>query len=120
MTLSERLISLPTFAILRCEGLFTVDTDGFDMQSGCVLLQFQVQGPVKPSEYWYQTQIPVQCPYSTTQWECLAVVWEVILLPLYLKGTKFVVRIITTRSNGYSTTTTQQENLRDELRALQN
>lgn len=45
-TLEEKLIS-PSVCTLPCEGYFTVDTDAWDKQIGCVVLYDEEEGPAK-------------------------------------------------------------------------
>ncbi len=45
-----------------------------------------------PIGYWSQTLIPAELNYSTTERECLEVVWAVLHLHPYLERTRVTVR----------------------------
>lgn len=83
---------LASIGIALPRSRFTVDTDALDKQIGCVLLQYQGEGPTKSIRYWSRALFPFKCTYDTKQHECLAVVWEALLLRAYLEKTKFVAR----------------------------
>lgn len=79
-------------ALTRRKGQYTVDTDASATQVGCVLLQEQPEGGLKPVGYWSRPLSQAEWNYSTTERECLAVVWALFLLRPYLLGTRFMVR----------------------------
>lgn len=90
--LKRRLISAPILSLPRREGEYTLDTDASAEQIGAVLLQSQPDGTPRPVGYWSRSLTPAERNYSTTERECLAVVWSVLLLRPYLEGTRFTVR----------------------------
>jgi len=91
--LRARLITPPILALPRSGLPMTVETDACDKQVGCVLLQDQPDGqPMKPLGYWSRSLNKAERNYNTTQRECLAVVWAVLMLRPYLYGTRFTLR----------------------------
>jgi len=78
--LKERLTSTPILALPRREGLFILDTDACAVQVGCTLLQHQPDKSILPVGYYSRALIPAEQNYSTTDRECLAVVWACFLL----------------------------------------
>ena len=79
-------------ALPRRDGQFVLDTDASDGQLGCCLLQKQPDGSLRPIGYWSKTLTPAEQNYSTSEKECLAVVWAVLKLRPYLEGHRFIVR----------------------------
>jgi len=73
--LKERLTSTPILALPRREGLFILDTDACAVQVGCTLLQQPPDKSILPVVYYSRGLIPAEQNYSTTDRECLAVVW---------------------------------------------
>lgn len=53
--IQKRLITPPVLALLRTNGKYTVDTDEFYRQIGCVLFQEQPDGTTKPVVYWLRS-----------------------------------------------------------------
>ena len=92
-TLKERLIEPPVLALPKLQGRYTIDTDACNTQVGCVLLQEQ-EGEKTPNPvgYWSRTLSPAEQNYTTTEQECLAVVWSVLMLRPYLEGQEFTIR----------------------------
>ena len=90
--LRERLLSPPVLALPRAEGALWLDTDASDGQLGCCLIQNQPDGKSLPLGYWSRTLNAAERNYSTTEKECLAIVWAVTHLRPYLEGTEFTVR----------------------------
>ena len=90
--LRERLLSPPVLALPRAEGALWLDTDASDGQLGCCLIQNQPDGKPLPLGYWSRTLNAAERNYSTTEKECLAIVWAVTHLRPYLEGTEFTVR----------------------------
>ncbi len=86
------LLNPPVLALPRREGYFTLDTDATETQLGSCLLQDQQTGDRMPVGYWSRSLTPAEKNYSTTEKECLAVVWSVLMLRPYLEGTRFTVR----------------------------
>ena len=77
--LRERLLSPPVLALPRAEGALWLDTDASDGQLGCCLIQNQPDGKSLPLGYWSRTLNAAERNYSTTEKECLAIVWAVTL-----------------------------------------
>lgn len=50
--LKEKLILPTILELLRFEGQFTLDTDAYDKQIGCVLVRKQPDSTYRPVEYW--------------------------------------------------------------------
>jgi hypothetical protein len=91
-TLRDRLLSPPVLALPRAKGQMWLDTDASDGQLGCFLLQLQPDGKPLPLGYWSRTLNSAEKNYSTTEKECLAIVWAVTHLRPYLEGIDFTVR----------------------------
>lgn len=90
--LKWRLTHTTILALPRRKGQYTVDTDASAGQLGCFLLQEQPQGGLKPVGFWSRGLTSAEKNYSTTERECLAVVWALFLLRPYLLGNRFIVR----------------------------
>jgi len=67
-------------------------TDACAVQVGCTLLQQQPDRSILPVGYYSRGLIPAEKNYSTTDRECLAVVWACFLLRPYLEGLEFLIR----------------------------
>jgi hypothetical protein len=91
-TLRERLLRPPVLALPRAEGTFTLDTDALQDQIGCCLLQARPDGATLPIGYWNRGLTSAERNYSTTEKECLAIVWAILQLRPYLEGKRFVDR----------------------------
>jgi hypothetical protein len=90
--LRDRLLSPPFLAIIRTEGRLCLDTDALDGKLGCCLLQDQPDGRPLLLGFWSRTLKSAERDYSTTDKECLGIVWAVTNLRPYLEGTEFTVR----------------------------
>jgi len=90
--LKRRLTNTLILALPRANGAYVVDTDASDYQVGCVLTQEQPDKTFKPIRYWSRPIKGAERNYSTTEKECLAVVWALFMLQPYVQGTRFVVR----------------------------
>jgi hypothetical protein len=84
--LRTRHLSPPILALPRIEAKLNLwlVTDASDGQLGCFLFQGQPEGPALPLGYWCRTLNPAEHNYSTTEKECLAIVWAVTHLRPYL------------------------------------
>jgi len=69
-----------------------VDVDACADQLGCTLLQEQTDGPRLPVGYWSRGLSPDEENYSTTERECLAVLWSVLNPRHFLDGHHFLTR----------------------------
>ena len=90
--LKKSLVTAPILALPREGYPYTLDTDASDRQLGCCLLQQQEDGTLHPIGYWSRTLTSAERNYSSTEKECLAIVWAVQHLRPYLEGTKFTIR----------------------------
>ena len=91
-TLRAKLLNPPILALPRKEGMFTLDTDASNEQIGCCLFQTQPDGANHPVGYWSRGLTRAEKNYSTTEKECLAIVWSILHLRPYLESRHFVVR----------------------------
>ena len=91
-TLKTNLVTAPILALPREGYRFTLDTDACDYQVGCVLLQEQPNGDKHPIGYWSRGLNSAEKNYSTTEKECLAIVWSILTLRPYLHGVQFTIR----------------------------
>ena len=69
-----------------------MDTDASNEQIGCCLFQTQPNGANHPVGYWSRGLTRAEKNYSTTEKECLAIVWSILHLRPYLQSRHFVVR----------------------------
>ena len=90
-SLREKLLQLPVLAFPKRDGKFILDTDASGDQIGCCLFQEQSDGS-HPIGYWSRSLNPAERNYSTTEKECLAIVWAILQLRPYLEGEKFLIR----------------------------
>jgi RNase H-like domain found in reverse transcriptase len=89
--LREKLLSPPILALPRSEGHYFLDTDASATQLGCCLRQIQPDGSTLPLGYWSHSLTPAEKNYSTTEKECLVIVWAVTHLRPYMERQKFTV-----------------------------
>jgi RNase H-like domain found in reverse transcriptase len=85
-------MSPPLLALPLPTGKLWLDTDVSYGQLGTFLLQENSDGQTLPLGFWSRTLNPAERNYSTTERECLAIVWAVTHLRTYLEGNKFTVR----------------------------
>jgi hypothetical protein len=90
--LRSNLLNPPILALPRAEGAMILDTDASDEQIGCCLFQEQPDGARHPIGYWSRGLTSAERNYSTTEKECLAIVWAILHLRPYLEGKKFLIR----------------------------
>jgi hypothetical protein len=91
-TLRDALLNPLILALPRIEGAFTLDTDASDHQLGGCLLQSQPDRSQRPVGYWSRGLTSAEKNYSTTEKECLAIVWAILHLRPYLEQQKFIIR----------------------------
>ena len=90
--LRDSMISPPVLALPTAGKPYVLDTDACDYQVGCVLLQEQDDGTNRPVGYWSRSLSKAEKNYSTTEKECLAIVWAALTLRPYLEGQRFTLR----------------------------
>ena len=90
--LKRNLVTAPILALPREGFAYTLDTDASEYQLGCCLLQEQQDGALHPIGYWSRSLTTAEKNYSSTEKECLAIVWAVQHLRPYLEGQKFTIR----------------------------
>jgi hypothetical protein len=88
----QNLLDPPILALPGAEGLFNLDTDASQNQIGCCLFQDQPDGSKHPVDYCSRGLTSAEKNYSTTEKECLAIVWEILQLRPYLECKRFVIR----------------------------
>ena len=92
-TLKSRLTNPPVLTLPRAGQSYILDTDACQTQVGCVLLQEQEDGSApKQIGYWSRTLSSAERNYTTTERECLAIVWSILMLRPYLDGSEFTIR----------------------------
>lgn len=89
--LKNALTNAPILRLPRENLPYSIDTDASDGQIGCALFQTYDDGVRHPIGYWSRTLNKSEKNYSTSEKECLAVVWAVALLRPYLERTHFVI-----------------------------
>lgn len=90
--LKRRLTTTPVLALPKRDGQFVLETEACGTQVRCALLQQQPDGHFLPVGYYSRVLTPAEKNYSTTERECLAVVWACFLLRPYLEGQEFLIR----------------------------
>jgi transposase InsO family protein len=91
-TLRAKLLNPPILALPRAHGQYILDTDASNEQIGCCLFQEQADKVLKPIGYWSRSLTTAERNYSTTEKECLAIVWAILQLRPYLEGQHFIIR----------------------------
>jgi RNase H-like domain found in reverse transcriptase len=91
-TLRAKLLNPPILALPRKEGLITLDTDASNEKIGCCLFLAQPDGANHPVGYWIRGLTGAERNYSTTEKECLGIVWSILHLRPYLESRHFDVR----------------------------
>lgn len=86
------MISPPALTLSKRRRKITLVTEGRDHQVDCVRLQKLEDGENRPVGYWSCTLGDPKKNLDTTHREFLAAVWAVLILRLYLEGTKFIIR----------------------------
>ena len=90
--LRNALLSPPILALPKRDRRFVVDSDACADQLGCALLQEDGEGTLHPLGYYSRSLTPAERNYSTTERECLGVVWSILKLRHFLEGQRFLVR----------------------------
>ncbi|XP_066596240.1 uncharacterized protein [Prorops nasuta] len=89
-TLKRKLTSTPTLACPDFNRTFCLQTDASNVGLGAVLTQTHEQGECVIA-YASRTLTPAEMKYTTTELECLAVLWSIKKFRGYLEGYKFTV-----------------------------
>ena len=89
--LKQELCSDPVLKIPNLSKKFVVRTDASDTGLGAVLLQ-EHDGILFPVMYCSRKLLPREQNYAIMERECLAVVWAINKLKLYLYGVEFVIQ----------------------------
>jgi hypothetical protein len=88
-TLKDELTSAPVLAYPNYEKPFVLYTDACVMGLGAVLSQNDDAGQERPIVFLSRSLTDAEKNYSITELECLAIVWSVKKLHVYLDGSKF-------------------------------
>jgi hypothetical protein len=86
----ELLVSAPILACPDFSRPFVLQTDASSQDVGAILSQEFEEGE-RPVAYGSRTLTKCEKAYSTTEQECLAVLWAVEKVRPYLEGSEFVV-----------------------------
>ncbi|CAM5173325.1 unnamed protein product, partial [Eretmochelys imbricata] len=89
--LKEALVSGPVLANPDFDKPFVVFTDASDTGLGAVLMQEDEKGERHPIVYLSKKLLPREQRYAAVEKECLAMVWALKKLELYLFGRHFTV-----------------------------
>lgn len=84
--MSPTILSLPSK-----EARYTLDADANDRQIGCLILQQQDEKVDEPIRYWQHIINDRVRNLDTTRGERLVLIWAILLLHLYLAGSKLTV-----------------------------
>uniref|UniRef100_H3ACW4 Gypsy retrotransposon integrase-like protein 1 n=1 Tax=Latimeria chalumnae TaxID=7897 RepID=H3ACW4_LATCH len=89
--LKESLTSTPVLTLPDFRKPFTVHTNASDTGLGAVLMQQEAKGHETVIAYASQILHPTERSYSTTEKECLAVIWAIEHFRPYIEGMPFTV-----------------------------
>jgi len=90
--LCDALRHPPVLALARRGAPFTIDVDVCDTQLEGALFHEQPNSQKKPGEFYSRALQPEQRNSSATENKCLGLVWAVLHLRHYVKGSWFIVR----------------------------
>lgn len=90
-SLKEALASRPVLASPDFNREFVVQCDASNRGLGVVLSQIDQNGDEHPVLYLSRKLTPREEAYSTSEKECLCIVWGIQKLACYIQGTKFTV-----------------------------
>ena len=88
-SLKQALIEPPILRLPQSDLEYSVDTDACNHQVGCALLQTHEDGTRHPIGFWSRSLTPAEKKYSVGEKECLAIVWALQILRLYLERKHF-------------------------------
>lgn len=89
-TLKTKLTEAPVLACPDFTKTFTLQTDASDYGLGAVLTQ-ELEGTERVIAYASRHLNKAEKNYSTTEKECLAIIWGIRKMRSYLEGYKFIV-----------------------------
>ena len=87
------LLCPPVLALPKANRELVIDVDACADQVGCTLLQEEPGELLHPVGYWSRGLTAAEQNYSTTERECLGVVWAVLKLRHFLDGQRFLIRM---------------------------
>ncbi|CDF32578.1 unnamed protein product [Chondrus crispus] len=87
--LETALVGPPILKLPRSNLSSSVDTDACEGQVGCALFQTPPDGLRHPVGLWSRSLNPAEKNYSVGEKECLAIIWAVQILRLYLERKHF-------------------------------
>ena len=90
--LRNALLCQPVLALPKANRKLIVDVDARADQVGCTLLPEEPGQLLHPFGYWSRGLTAAEQKYSTTERECLGVVWTVLKLRHFLDGQRFLIR----------------------------
>jgi hypothetical protein len=90
LTLKDQLSCEPVMQILNPNHAMFLQTDASDVGIGCCLMQ-KVDGILHPGRYLSRKLSKSEKNYSIIEKECLAIVWAINKLKVYLYGNKICV-----------------------------
>lgn len=88
----EQMVSPPIIELPNAREKYKLNIVACSAQVVCVLLQEQLNGTTKPVGYWSRSPAKAKLDYNTTQPNCLAIAWSVLMLRPYLEGKRFTIR----------------------------
>jgi len=90
--LQNALLCPPVLALPKANRKLVVDVDACADQVCCTLLQEDPGELLHPVGYWSRGRTGAEQKYSTTERECLGVVWAGLKLRHFLDGQRFLIR----------------------------
>jgi len=86
------LLCPPVLALPKANRELVIDVDACADQVGCTLLQEEPGELLHPVGHWSRGLAAPEKNYSTTERECLGVLWAVLRLRQFLDGQRFLIR----------------------------
>jgi len=90
--LCKALLCPPVLALPNANQKLVVDIDACADQVGCTLLEEEPGELLHPVGHWSRGLTSAEKIYSTTERECLGVVWAVLKFRHFLYGRRFLIR----------------------------
>lgn len=91
-TLKNYLFKPLILALPRSILTYVLYTDACEKELGAILMQRYAEYSLRPTGYYSRSMTATERNYHTTDRECLAIMWILLLLHLYLYGTNFQIR----------------------------